>query len=77
MSDGRKATSSAHRSSTKKQRRAINLETLLEIIMQNIEGSKVQTIVNSEGFDLTTISTILIDEEKVKETAKTIRDIML
>ena len=71
MSEKTRATSSSHKSFTKKQRKAIDIEAKLKIVKQHEEGSNVQTIASSTYLENLAISTILNDKEKVKELAKT------
>ena len=57
--------------SAKKQRKAIDLNTKLKIIKDYEGGKKVLAIASSMGLAHSTISTIIKDKERVKETART------
>ena len=70
MSEKRKSTTSEG-SAAKKQRKAIDIDTKLKIIKLHEDGAKVRTIAASLGLAHSTISTIVKDKERIKETAKT------
>ncbi|XP_068240199.1 putative CENPB DNA-binding domain-containing protein 1 [Palaemon carinicauda] len=68
MSKKRKSTT-PQGSLAKKQRKAIDIDTKLKIIKQHEGRMKVQAIASSMGLAYSTISTIIKDKARVKETA--------
>ena len=70
MTGKRKATNSPAGCAPKKQRKAIDLDMKMKMIKEYEGGKRVQAIANSYGFSHSTVSTIIKDNGKVKEMAK-------
>lgn len=69
MSGKRKSTSQAEGSS-KKQRKAIDLDMKIKVIKDYDAGKKVNVIARDMGLAHSTVSTILKDQQRIREAMK-------